>query len=465
MFPSTTYRDRRQALASHVKRGLVLFLGNEYSPMNYAGNPYRFRQDSNFLYFFGLDQAGLAGVLDVESGESTLFGDDVSVDHIVWMGPQPSMRSLADRVGAAQLRGRAALADVLAEAQAAGRLIHFPPPYRHLTQLRLAEYLQRDVTTVLDTASTELIQAIVRLRAYKSEEEIVEMEKALATTAEMHRIAMRMATPGLTEAQLVGAVHGVARSAGGDLAYQAILTVNGQTLHNHHHHNTLRSGQLILGDYGAESTGGYAGDITRTFPVDRQFTAQQKEIYQIVLDAEMAVIEALRPGVPYRDLHLLAGRVIVAGLSALGLMKGDVDAAVAAGAQALFFPHGLGHMIGLDVHDMEDLGEDWVGYDGEIQRSEQFGLRSLRLGRRLETGFVLTVEPGIYFIPELIDQWRAKGHCAEFVHYEALEAYRNFGGIRIEDDCLITDRGYRVLGPAIPKTIAEVEAVRNAVDH
>ncbi len=460
MFPTATFQSRRAKLSQLVSKGIVLFLGNEYSPMNYSSNPYHFRQDSNFLYFFGLDQAGLAAVLDIESGESTLFGDDISLDDVVWTGPLPSMRSLADRVGVKHQQKRGDLATVLAEAQAAGRPIHFTPPYRDLNKIRLADYLKVEIKSLAEMASTELIHAIVALRSYKSEEELAEMEEALKTTAEMHLTAMRMAAPGLVEANLAGAVEGVAVSGGGHLAYPVILTVNGQTLHNHYHGNTLESGQLVLGDFGAETGLRYAGDITRTFPVDTQFTQKQKEIYQIVLDAEMAVIEALRPGVAFRDLHLLAGRIITEGLQALGLMKGNVDAAVAAGAHALFFPHGLGHMIGLDVHDMEDLGEDLVGYNQNIERSSQFGLNALRLGRELEAGFVLTVEPGIYFIPELIDQWQAKGHCAEFINFEALAAYRDFGGIRIEDNCLVTETGYRVLGPAIPKTIAEVEAVR-----
>jgi Xaa-Pro aminopeptidase len=286
------------------------------------------------------------------------------------------------------------------------------------------------------------------------------MEKAVTISGQMHIAAMRGAMVGIKEAQLAGIVEGIAIGAGGDLAYPAILTVNGQTLHNHYHGNTLQSGQLILGDFGAETAMHYAGDITRTFPVDKQFTEQQKHIYQLVLQAEMAAIEALKPGVPYRDIHLMAARIMADGLKDLGLMKGDMEAAVAEGAHALFFPHGLGHMLGLDVHDMEDLGEDYVGYTDQIKRSEQFGLRSLRLGRELEAGFVLTVEPGLYFIPELIDQWQAAGKHKDFINYDKVADYRDFSGVRIEDNVLITEDGYRVLGEPIPKTVAEVEALR-----
>ncbi len=460
MFSSTTYASRRQLLHAQIDNGLILILGNDYSPMNYTDNVYHFRQDSNFLYFFGIDQAGMAGTIDAENGIATLYGDDVTVEDVVWTGPQTSRSTLAEQIGAEANAPFADLATAIQKAIAAGRSIHFLPPYRDANKIRLSEYLGKALNEIPAMASEALVRAVIQLRSYKTEEEIVEMEKAVTTTAAMHLQAMRMAQPGLVEANLTGAVHGIAVGGGGNLAYPIILTVNGQTLHNHHHDNILEKGQLVLGDFGAETASRYAGDVTRTFPVDSKFTEQQKAIYQIVLDAEVGAIEALKPGVPYRDIHLLAAKIITTGLQRLGLMKGDADVAVAAGAHALFFPHGLGHMIGLDVHDMEDLGEDLVGYDEEIQRSSQFGLNALRLGRRLEAGFVLTVEPGIYFIPELIDQWKAAGKFLDFINYPALEAYRNFGGIRIEDNCLITETGSRILGPAIPKTIEAVEAER-----
>ena len=435
-------------------------MGNDDSPMNYTDNVYHFRQDSNFLYFLGIDQPGLAAIIDPESGLTTLYGNDISIDHVVWMGPQPSMAELAAQVGAEKTSPYDTLKTHLQAAQAQGRHIHFLPPYRGFNQIKLSGWLNIPIDQVVEKASPDLIKAVINLRSHKTDEEVAEMEKALKTTAKMHLTAMRMTRPGLTEANLTGAVHGIAVGAGGHLSYSVILTVNGQTLHNHYHGNTIKKGQLVLGDFGAETAMHYAGDITRTFPVDTHFTPRQKGIYQIVLDSQMAAIEALQPGITYREVHLIAAKVITAGLKDLGLMKGDVDAAVEAGAHALFFPHGLGHMIGLDVHDMEDLGEDLVGYTDSLERSTQFGLRSLRLGRALEPGFVLTIEPGIYFIPELIDQWQAEGMHSDFINYPALEDYRDFSGIRIEDNYLITEDGARLLGPAIPKTVEEVEQIR-----
>lgn len=463
MFSTATYRQRRDQLIQHLSSGLLLLMGNEESPMNYTDNIYHFRQDSSFLYYFGLDQANLNALIDVDSGACIVFGNELSIDDIVWTGPQPTLRDQAAQVGVNKTEAANEVMKHLAEAQKAGRPIHYLPPYRAKNKVKLHQWLGIPLAQVSAKASKELIHAVIAQRSIKSAEEIVEIEKALDTTAAMHLAAMAGAKPGIVEAELTGQVQGLAVGGGGDLAYPIILTVNGQTLHNHYHGNTLQSGQLVLGDFGAETAMHYAADITRTFPVDRQFTQQQKEIYQIVLDAETKVIEQLSPKHTYLDMHLLAARIITDGLKALGLMKGDTDAAVAAGAHALFFPHGLGHMMGLDVHDMEDLGEDWVGYNDQIQRSQQFGLKSLRLAKQLEAGHVLTVEPGIYFIPELIDRWQAEGQNADFINFAALEAYRNFGGIRIEDDVLITQDGANVLGTAIPKTIAEVEAIRQSV--
>ena len=298
------------------------------------------------------------------------------------------------------------------------------------------------------------------MASIKDAEEIEQIEKAVTISGNMHVATMMAAKAGMKEAELAGIAEGIAVSGGGHLAYPIILTINGQTLHNHYHGNTLQSGQLVLGDFGAETSMHYAGDITRTYPVDKTFTTQQKEIYQIVLNALESSIAALKPGVRYLDVHLAAARIIAAGLKDLGLMKGDIDEAVAQGAHAMFFPHGLGHMLGLDVHDMEDLGEDLVGYTEELKRSTQFGLKSLRLARALQAGFVLTVEPGCYFIPELIDQWQADGKFTDFINYDQLEKYRSFSGVRIEDNVLVTENGSRILGEPIPKTIEAVEQVR-----
>ncbi|RMG85118.1 MAG: aminopeptidase P family protein [Bacteroidetes bacterium] len=460
MFSTQTYVNRRKILKEKLESGLVLFPGNNEVGMNYGANPYHFRQDSNFLYYIGIDHPGMAAVLDLDEGTDTLFGDDLSIDDIVWMGEQPTLSEWAAKTGIEHTQPSARLGEVVKKAVADGRTVHYLPPYRDDVRIKLYQWLGIPFEALKARASEAFIRAVVAQRSHKSEEEIAEMEKAVAITRAMHVAAMKAARPGMTEANLTGIVHGIAVSMGGELSYPAILTKDGQTLHNHFHGNVLEEGQMVLGDFGAETAMHYAGDITRTFPVSPQFSTRQKEIYQIVLDAENDAIAALRPGVPYKDIHLAAARQMTEGLKSLGLMKGDPDEAVAAGAHALFFPHGLGHMIGLDVHDMEDLGEDFVGYSDTITRSDQFGTAYLRLGRQLEPGFVLTVEPGIYFIPQLIDLWASEGKFKDFIDYDRVNTWRDFGGIRIEDNVLITNTGHRVLGPAIPKTIEEVEAIR-----
>lgn len=460
MFGPTTYQERRKALLSRLDKGIVLLLGNEESPKNYQDNTYRFRQDSNFLYFLGLDKPQLAAILDIEAGTTTLYGTDPDINHVIWMGALPSLSELAAAAGADHTAAFADLPNALATAKAAGRQIHFLPPYRGESKINLHHWLGIALADLQKQASVPLIKAVVDLAAVKSDAEIAEMEKAIQVTKKMHETAMRHARPGIKEAELAGLIEGIALSHQGDVAYPVILSVNGQILHNHYHGNTLKEGQLILVDAGAETAMHYAGDITRTFPVSKTFTQQQKEIYELVLQAEVESIKHCQEGTKYMDVHLFAARLMAQGLKDLGLMKGDIEEAVEVGAHALFFPHGLGHMIGLDVHDMEDLGEDYVGYTKEIQRSSQFGLRSLRLGRELESGFVITVEPGLYFIPALIDLWRSEDKFTDYINYQALAAYRDFGGIRIEDNVLITKKGPRILGDPIAKTIAEVEVLR-----
>ncbi|MEM7659143.1 MAG: aminopeptidase P family protein [Bacteroidota bacterium] len=461
MFSSATYQQRRKTLADSLSSGIIVLLANEESPMNYADNVYRYRQDSTFWYYLGLDGGGLGAIIDADAGTTTVFGDELSMDMIVWTGPLPSLASRCKQVGVAHIQPASDLDATIGAARAEGRTIHYLPPYRHDQVIRWHEWLGTPASQVVEKASKELIQAVIQQRMIKTEEEIEQLEIAVRTTNRMHLTGMKMARPGLVEAEIMASVRQVALAGNGDASFPIICTTHGQTLHNHHYHHTLESGQLLLLDAGAEAPSYYSGDMTRTVPVDKRFTQKQKEVYQIVLDANLAAIDALKPGVPYRDVHLLSAKVITEGLQALGLMKGDVAASVEAGAHALFFPHGLGHAMGLDVHDMENLGEDLVGYDAEFKRSSQFGLRSLRLGRRLEPGFVLTVEPGIYFIPELIDQWKANGTAADFVNFDALEPYKSFGGIRIEDDYLITENGARLLGDPVPKTVAEVEALRD----
>lgn len=457
MFSTDTYVRRRQILAGRVSNGIILLLGNEESPMNYSGNVYPFRQDSNFLYFTGLDAPGLALVIDLDRDRTILFGHTADLNDTIWTGPQPSVADRAAASGVAESRPYDDLPRFLAQATAEARFIHILPPYRPQNMTRLCTWLNISMRQLRQMPSVPLIQAVVAQRSVKEQQEIEQMEQAMQVTGAMHRAAMRYARPGIREAQLAGIVEGIAVGAGGGLAYPVIMTTQGQILHNHHHHRILQEGQLVLGDFGADTAMHYAGDVTRTFPVSSTFTQQQREIYQAVLEAQETVIGMMQPGVRFLDLHRAAALLMAKSLRAIGLMKGDMEEATEAGATYLFFPHGLGHMIGLDVHDMEDLGEQFVGYAGEVERPTEFGPAALRFGRSLQDGFVMTVEPGLYFIPELIDQWAAEGKHEAFINYEALHAYRNFGGVRIEDDVLVTAQGARILGDPIPKKIADIE--------
>lgn len=460
MFSTETYVNRRKQLQQNLQSGILLFLGNEDSPMNYTDNAYPFRQDSNFLYYFGLDLQHLGAIIDLDEGTTTIFGDELSIDYIVWMGAQPTIVELAAQVGVQDTKPYDKIGEALQVALSLGRPIHFLPPYRGENKILLSELLDIPIAALEKRASVDLIKAVVNQRSIKSTEEIGEIEKAVNITKRMHHVVMQQAAEGMKEVELRGALEGIAISHGGYSAYSTILTVNGQTLHNHFYGNTLKSGQLLLGDFGAANGLHYCGDITRTIPVDKTFTSKQKDIYNLVLQAELKGIELVKPGVRYLDVHLEVAKLIANGLKDLGLMQGDMNQAVAQGAYALFFVHGLGHMLGLDVHDMEDLGEHYVGYGDEVERSTQFGLKSLRLARTLQPGFVLTVEPGIYFIPQLIDMWESEGRFKEFINYDKLKAYRDFGGIRIEDNVVVTENAGRVLGEPIAKTLEEVEAIR-----
>ena len=457
MFKAEIYTRRRNELRKHLKGGLALFPANNESPINYPDNTYHYRQDSNFLYFFGLDQPGPAGVIDLDSGEDILFGDDVSIDAIIWMGHLPSMKSLGEQVGVKNIRAKSELRDYIRDAVQKGRTVHYLPPYRHDTLLELAALTGRSHAETASGASMELVRGVVALRSVKESVEIEEISKAVDISYEMHTTAMKMAFPGIYEREIAGRIEGIALSHGTSAAFPIILSMNGQILHNHYHGNLLEEGRMMVTDAGAETVNHYAGDITRTVPVGGRFSQRQKDIYEIVLKAETWAIGQIAPGIPNRDIHLGTARIIAGGLKDLGLMKGDVDEAVAAGAHAMFFPHGLGHMMGLDVHDMEGLGEDNVGYSDTIKRSTQFGTAYLRLGKELQSGYVITVEPGIYFIPALIDKWRSEDKFMDFINYDRAETYKDFGGIRIEDDVLVTETGYKVLGKSIPKTIPEIE--------
>lgn len=459
MFKAQIYIKRRELLKKQITSGVVLFLGNEESPMNYPANTYPFRQDSSFLYFFGLDTPGLAALVDIEEGKEVLFGEDVSVEDIIWMGALPSLKDRALQAGIKKTAPSSDLDKTLKEAVRKGRRIHYLPPYRSETALKIEEYLGIHNSLAKDYSSKDLIKAVVKQRSVKSQEEIEEIENAHSLTFEMHTTAMKLGRPGIYEKEVVGQIEGIAFSAGFALAFPTIFTINGQILHNHYHGNLLKKERLVVNDSAAESEMHYASDITRTFPVTGKFTQKQKDIYEIVLDAQLEAIRSIKPGVRFRNVHIRAAKKIVTGLKELGLMKGDVTEAVKAGAHALFFPHGLGHMLGLDVHDMEDLGEEFVGYDERTKRSEQFGLAYLRFARELHPGFVMTVEPGIYFIPALIDKWMAEKKHPLFINYDKVNTYRDFGGVRIEDNVLVTKDGCRVLGKPIPKTVEEIENI------
>lgn len=460
MFETSVYKNRRARLKEKVKSGLVLILGNGEAPANYTDNTYKFRQDSSFLYFFGLNQPGFAGVIDIDSGDEYLFGNDVDMDDIIWMGPQPSVKDMAARVGVSKTAPFARLADCMKTAISQGRRIHFLPPYRFRNMLLLEELLGIRPALVKNYASLELIKAVVDLRSVKEPCEIEEITKACNIGYEMHTAAMRNCKPGVKEQYIAGLIEGIAASYGSMVSFPVILSQNGETLHNHDHSQILQEGRMMLTDAGAEEVSHYCSDFTRTVPVGGKFLTRQKEVYNIVLAANNKAIEIAKPGVTYQYVHLEVCKVLAQGLKDLGLMKGDVNEAVAAGAHALFMPHGLGHIMGLDVHDMEDLGQIYVGYDDETRPIDQFGTSSLRMGRRLQEGFVITDEPGCYFIPALIDQWRAQGMHKEFLNYDKIETFKDFGGIRLEDDILIIPGGSRFLGDKrTPITVEEVEEI------
>ncbi len=459
MFEREVYINRRQKLASQVKNGIGVFIGNVEAPMNYPANTYHWRQDSDFLYFFGLDLPGLTGVIDFDSHEEFIFGNDVDIDDIIWMGPQPTIAGLSESVGIKKIAPVTGLKEFIGKALEGGRTVHFLPPYRAETKMTLGALLHENPCQMRSKASEELIKAVIALRSLKEECEIKEIEKASDIACEMQTTAMRMCKPGVSEREIFGVIEGIALAKGSGTSFPIILSVNGQTLHNHSHDNILKEGRMMVSDCGAESLMHYAADLTRTTPVGGRFSQRQKEIYEIVLKANTESIKLAKPGMSNKDLHLNACRIIAAGLKELGLMKGDPAEAVAAGAHALFMPHGLGHMMGLDVHDMESLGENFVGYNDEVKRSSQFGLAFLRFALPYKPGHVFTVEPGIYFIPELMEMWKAEGKFSQFINYEKAVTWLGFGGVRIEDDVLITADGSRMLGKTAPKTVKEIEEV------
>jgi Xaa-Pro aminopeptidase len=459
MFNQNIYLNRRTRLHKIMKSGLALFIGNTEAAMNYPANPYHFRQDSDFLYFFGLDIQGLAGVMDFDSGEDRIFGNDVDMDDIIWMGPQPTVREMAAKCGVSNTAPMAKLEETIREATSKGRKIHFLPPYRGETKMTLGSLLKENPCQMKTLASMDLIKAVISLRSIKETVEIEEIEKAVNAAYEMHVTAMKMCKAGIHEQAIFGVIEGIAYVKGAGPSFPIILSVNGQTLHNHSHQNVLKEGRMMVTDAGAETNMHYASDITRTTPVGGKFNSRQRDIYEVVLKANTEAIKTAKPGMSNRDLHLMACKIIASGMKDLGMMKGDLDEAVTAGAHALFMPHGLGHMLGLDVHDMEGLGENYVGYSEDVKRNTQFGTAFLRFALPYKPGHVFTIEPGCYFIPELIDQWKSEGKFKDFINYDKVITYKDFGGIRIEDNLLITEKGHKLLGKPIPKTVTEIESV------
>ena len=464
MFSKQTYLSRRNELKRLVGSGVIILFGNNESPCNYPSNAYSpFRQDSSFLYYFGLAQPGLVGVIDVDNDSELLFGDDIDIEDIVWYGSVDSVSQMAASVGVARTAPMSALSQFCSQARAAGRTLHFLPPYRHDTMLTITDLLGIHHSRQRDEASLTLIRAVVKMRSSKTAEEVAELEKAAAIGYQMHTTAMRLARPGVTEKYVGGQVDGIARSLGAQVSFATIFSQHGEIMHGNPSMALLEEGRLALCDAGAETMSHYCSDNTRTFPVSGRFTERQLDIYRIVEECHDYVLTVARPGVCYRDVHFGVCRLMTERLKELGLMRGNTDDAVRAGAHAMFLPHGLGHMMGMDVHDMEGLGQIYVGFDDEVRPNlEQFGTNALRMGRRLEEGFVVTDEPGIYFIPALIDDWKASGHCKEFLNFDLLETYKDFGGIRIEDDVLITADGCRFIGEKrIPYHPADVEQFLN----
>lgn len=459
LFPQSTYVERRHKLRELVGHGLILLFGNNDSPCNCTANTYKFRQDSSFLYFYGQHRDGLVGVIDADSGEELLVGDEIDIDDIVWYGSVKSVADMAAESGVPRSVPMSELSRLVADAQKAGRKVHFLPPYRHDTMIALSDLLGIHPSKQREAASLDLIMAVVKLRSIKSEGEIAELERAFTIGRKMHTTAMRLARPGVTEQYIAGVLEGIARSYGSQVSFASIVTMHGEILHGYPSPRPLEAGRLLLVDAGAETNENYCSDHTRTTPISGKYTQKQKDVYDIVAACHDLALSLARPGVRWWDVHMAVCALMTDRLKDLGLMKGDTEAAVRAGAHALFLPHGLGHMMGMDVHDMEALGQTYVGYDEETRPSSQFGTAALRFARRLEVGHVVTDEPGIYFIPDLIDLWRKEGTNADFLNFDKIEEYKDFGGIRIEDDVLITPDGCRFLGKErIPYHTDEVEA-------
>lgn len=458
MFSKEIYVARRNELKQRVGSGLILLFGNNDASTNYPANTYRFRQDSTFLYYFGQKRDGLVGVIDVDNNNEYLIGNDIDIDDIIWMGYTPSVADLAEQIGVSNSAPMAELKKLVDSAKAKGQEILFLPQYRQDIMIQISDLLGIHPLTTKENASVKLIKAIVDMRAVKKPEEIAELQDASKIGYLMHTTAMRECAPGVTEKHIAGMIEGIAMDLGEKYSFQTILSMHGEIQHGYPSNNPLEAGRLMLCDAGAENMEHYCSDHTRVTPISGKFTMQQRGIYAAVEAAHDWVIENSKPGVKWYDMHMGACKILTEHYIQLGLMKGNPDDAVAAGAHAMFMPHGLGHMMGLDVHDMEGLGQNYVGFDDEVQPSTQFGTNCLRCGRRLQPGFVMTDEPGTYFIPHLIDLWKGQGMHKDFINYDEVEKYRNFGGIRLEDDILITETGCEVIGDKIiPYHMDDVE--------
>ncbi len=458
LFSKSTYVERRNELKKLVGSGLIVLFGNNDSPANYPSNTYKFRQDSSFLYYFGLHRNGLVGVIDVDNDREYLVGDEIDIEDIVWYGSVTSVAEMAEMTGVARTAAMRELPAIVESAKAQGEEVHFLPPYRFDNQIQIMDLLGIHPSQQKAAASLKLIAAVVKMRTTKTEEEIAELERAAEIGYEMHTTAMRLCRPGVTEQYIGGMVDGIANAYGCMVSFQTIATQHGEVMHGNPSTAKLEAGRLMLVDAGAETNENYCSDNTRTTPVSGVFTQKQKDIYNIVVECHDHVLEVAKPGVKWWDVHFAVCRIITERLQQLGLMKGDVEESLKAGAHAMFLPHGLGHSMGMDVHDMEGLGQVYVGFDNEVRPSTQFGTNALRFGRRLQKGFVVTDEPGIYFIPALIDDWKKNGTNAQFLNFDKIDEYRDFGGIRIEDDVLITDEGCRFIGSKrIPYHVEDVE--------
>jgi Xaa-Pro aminopeptidase len=455
MFSKETYILRRASLKNSIGSGKILIMGNTEAPMNYNDNVYRYRQNSNFLYYFGIAQPGLNAIIDLDADTTIIYGHELTMDDIIWVGEVPSLAALADSVGVSIVKSEESLFSTLKSSSH----VHYLPPYRPEHQTLLFDGCGILYNEQKNRASLPLIMAVVNQRSVKTAEELTQMDLAVNITKAMHLHAMQSTQAGKYEYEVVGDILKQCKAHHGELAYGVIFSINGQVLHNHHHDNLMTDGRMVINDSGAENEMNYAGDITRSFPVNGKFTTKQKEIYSIVLEMEKSCIEFISPGIKYRDVHLLANKILIQRFKELGILKGDDQDMLEQGVAGLFMPHGLGHMIGLDVHDMEDIGENYVGYEEGQVRANYLGLKSLRLAKTLQPGYALTVEPGIYFIPQLIDKYKSENRFFDFVNYSKLEDYYDFGGIRIEDNILVTDSGSRLIGDYIPKEIHEVEDV------